>query len=249
MDRTAKITTVVAAAAVAGLIVLAAPAVLGAASWMADAVAPAAASTPDASPTPSAEPATDDDLVDLGDGILIPAGGPGDCTTTARINIMSHDVEAPHAKLLGDLVEMGPSDLARGAVITDDAGAILAYEVAPGDSLIAIGERFCVDYVTVDLYNHVRVGMIHPGDVLYLRPDPSLPWVDPYMPFDVQPGEHTGPYYDAIDAMKKAVAARDLAAARSVWASLGPDVHPDARTRVDQALSASDWSLLRQMFP
>jgi hypothetical protein len=245
MNRTTKITTVVAAAAVAGMIALAAPVVLGVITPSAEAAAPTASPTPDADGTD----ADTDGLVHLGDGISIPSGGPGDCTTTSRINIMSHDVEAPHAKLLGDLVEMGASELARGAIITDDAGEIVAYEVAPGDSLIAIGERFCVDYVTVSSYNHVRAGMIHPGDVLYLRPDPDLPWIDPYGPFDVQPGEQTGPYYDAVDAMKKAVAARDLGAAASVWVGLGPDVHPDARARVDQGLSASDWELLRQMFP
>ncbi|MFK0402850.1 hypothetical protein ACIQTT_11015 [Microbacterium sp. NPDC090225] len=243
MKRSTKITMVVSAATVTGLAILAAPVFLGAASW-ADGFFGAGS----AESEPTADPASDDGLVDLGDGISVPAGGPGDCTTNARINTMADDDGPFYSKLLGELVEMGPSELASGEVLKDDDGEIYAYMVAPGDSPIAIGERFCIDYVTVQSHNHVRVN-INPGDVLYLRPDPTLPWVSPYEPFDVQPGEQTGPYYDAIDFMRNAVAAQDLAEAQRVWAGLGPRVHPEARTIATRALEAGDWELLRQMFP
>ncbi|MFJ4254218.1 LysM peptidoglycan-binding domain-containing protein [Microbacterium sp. NPDC090003] len=246
MDRRAKITMVVSAATVTGLLVLALPAVLGATTWATE-VFGAGSASPAASSSP--EPAgSDDDLVDLGDGFSVPAGGPGDCTTSARISIRAEDNEPFHSKLLGDLVEMGPSEWASGEALTDADGEIYAYVVAPGDSPIAIGERFCIDYTTVLSHNHVRVN-INPGDVLYLRPDPTLPWVDPYSPFDVQPGEQTGPYYDGIDFMRNAVVAQDLAEAQRVWTGLGPRVHPEARTIATRALEIEDWELLRQMFP
>lgn len=249
MKRSTKITMVVSAAVVTGLLVLALPAMIGATTWVTG-VFGAGSGSPAAteSPKPTADPASDDGLVDLGDGISVPADGPGECTASARINIRAEDNEPFHSKLLGELVEMGPSELARGEVLKDDDGEIYAYVVAPGDSPIAIGERFCIDYTTVLSHNHVRID-INPGDVLYLRPDPALPWVDPYSPFDVQPGEQTGPYYDAIDFMRNAVVAKDLAEAQRVWAGLGPRIHPEARTIATRALEADDWELLRQMFP
>ncbi|MFF7293815.1 hypothetical protein ACFY9N_14890 [Microbacterium sp. NPDC008134] len=247
MKRSTKITMVVSAAVVAGLLILALPAMLGATTWVTGVFGASSGSTPESSDS-SAEPASDDDLVDLGDGISVPAGGPGECTTSARISIMADDDEPFHSKLLGELVEMGPSELANGEVLKNGGGEIYAYVVAPGDSPIAIGERFCIDYVTVQLHNHVRAN-INPGDILYLRPDPTLPWIDPYSPFDVQPGEQTGPYYDAIDFMRNAVAAKDLAEAQRVWEGLGPRAHPEARAIAAQALEAGDWELLRQMFP
>lgn len=247
MKRSTKITMVVSAAVVAGLLILALPAMLGATSW-ATGVFGAGSSAASASPNPTDEAASDDGLVYLGDGISVPAGGPGDCTTNSRINIRADDDGPYHSTLLGELVEMGPSELASGEALTDADGEIYAYVVAPGDSPIAIGERFCIDYVTVQHHNHVRQN-INPGDVLYLRPDPTLPWVDPYAPFDVQTGEQTGPYYDAIDFMRNAVAAKDLAEAQRVWEGLGPRVHPDARTIAARALEIEDWELLRQMFP
>lgn len=246
MNRTAKITTVVAAAAVAGIGILAAPVFLGAATWASDTFAstPASAGVAE-SPLPTASAVVTPPADGAGDG-------PGDCASTARISTVStrNDDGGPFfSKLSGDLVEMGASPLANGTVRTNEAGEIVAYEVAAGDSPIAIGERFCIDYITMQSHNHVRAGMIHEGDVLYLRPDPTLPWVDPYMPFDAQPGDHTGPYYDGIDFMRNAVAARDLDAARAVWAGLADDVQPDARDVASRALDAEDWELLRQMFP
>jgi LysM repeat protein len=66
---------------------------------------------------------------------------------------------------------MGVTEYASGEVGYTADGLIETYTVASGDSLIAIGERFCVDYVTVGAYND-RFGskVIQPGDVLVLRP-------------------------------------------------------------------------------
>lgn len=247
MKRSTKITMVVSAAVVTGLLVLALPAMLGATTWVTG-VFGAGSASPAASSSPG--PAGSDD--DLVDGVSVSDDATGECASTARISTVStrNDDSGPYySKLLGGLIDMGPSELARGDVLIDEAGDIYAYEVAAGDSAIAIGERFCIDYITVQSHNHVRAGMIHAGDVLYLRPDPTLPWVSPYEPFDVQPGEQTGPFYDAIDFMRNAVAAKDLAEAQRVWEGLGPRVHPDARTIASRALEIEDWELLRQMFP
>lgn len=242
MNRTAKITTVVVAAAVAGIGSLAAPVFLGAATWASDAFSstPASAGVAE-SPLPTASAVT-----------TPPGDGPGDCLSTARISTVStqNDDKGPFfSKLSGDLIEMGASPLANGTVRTNEAGEIVAYEVAAGDSPIAIGERFCIDYISLQSHNHVRAGMIHKGDVLYLRPDPTLPWIDPYEPFDAQPGDHTGPYYDGIDFIRNAIAAQNLPAAREVWTGLADDIHPDARAVASRALDDQDWELLRQMFP
>ncbi|MDQ1124950.1 hypothetical protein [Microbacterium trichothecenolyticum] len=67
------------------------------------------------------------------------------------------------------LVDMGPSALAAGAVERTADGRIKSYTVAAGDAGDSIGERFCVDYVTVFQFNHVWP-YPQPGDVLSLLP-------------------------------------------------------------------------------
>ncbi|HVL62513.1 MAG TPA: LysM domain-containing protein, partial [Microbacterium sp.] len=66
---------------------------------------------------------------------------------------------------------MGVSPYASGEVGFTADGLIETYTVESGDTLIGIGQRFCVDYVTVGAYND-RFGTkaIQPGDVLILRP-------------------------------------------------------------------------------
>lgn len=257
MKRSTKITTAVVVVAVAGLfavaapaVVSAAPAVFGVASWASERFAAAEPSTAPTSRAVIAEDPARENLVSLGDGISVPAGGPGDCTTNAFINIGSTDGETMHAKLLGELVDMGESELASGPVTLDADGEIFSYEVEAGDSLIAIGERFCVDYVTVGSFNHVRgFEPIAPGDVLYLRPDPTLPFVDIYSPYNAEPGSSTIPYYDGVAAFSTAVATADLGAARFLWQRLEKDMPPETAAVITQALSDEDLSLLRRMFP
>lgn len=248
MNRTRAIVAVVAGVAVAGVAALAVPAVVSAVSAPSETFTHAPAPAPAAVDESESAPG-EGDLVDLGDGVSVPAGGPGECTTNSLINIVAQDGEAPHAKLLGDLVEMGASDLANGTPVLGDDGTVVAYEVAPGDSLIAIGQRFCIDYVTVSMYNHVDGMTVHPGDVLILRPDPALPWIDQYGPFQAEAGTSTIPYANAFIEFSNAIAAGDLGAARVVWQRLGPDVSPEGQAVVTQALADEDWDVLRQLFP
>lgn len=67
------------------------------------------------------------------------------------------------------LVDMGATEYASGEVTLNDEGLIATYTVAPGDAGMAIGERFCIDYVTVFQYNDV-LSVPHPGDILLLLP-------------------------------------------------------------------------------
>jgi hypothetical protein len=108
------------------------------------------------------------------DGHTFSAIGPRACATNAMIAI---DREGP-GKLLGELTDMGASGYAAGPVGYDEHGRIETYTVQPGDALAAIGERFCIDYITVGVYNHrMPPGKtIQPGDILVLRPDPTVTW-------------------------------------------------------------------------
>lgn len=81
------------------------------------------------------------------------------------------------AELKHELIDLGSRDNAAGDTTLDANGKILSYTVAPGDSPIAIGDRFCVDYITVLQYNRTWPE-IDPGEVLVLSPDPTIQWGD-----------------------------------------------------------------------
>lgn len=113
--------------------------------------------------------AEDEGLIYAGNGTAFSAEGPGNCATNAAIH--PYGENDPRAKLGGELTDMGVSPVAQGEVGYNADGLIQTYTVEPGDTLIGIGERFCIDYVTVGAYNG-RFGsaVIQPGDVLVLRP-------------------------------------------------------------------------------
>ncbi|GAA1968745.1 LysM domain-containing protein [Microbacterium deminutum] len=257
MNRTAKVTAAVSAVAIVSLLALAAPAVAGTVTELASWPMFRAQAEPKADPTPTNEHAAGaraadekDGPVYLGDGISRPAGGPGNCTTSAFINITGSDNSPSYGKLLGELTDMGATEYADGPVGYTADGLIETYTVQPNDSLISIGERFCVDYVTVGSYNH-RFGStaIQPGDVLVLRPDPSVPWFDYSSPRDAPGGFVTATYREAIGKMRTAAVHGDLVAARDVWDSYLADVMGPTAAVVGQAISDSNVTLLRKMFP
>ncbi|WP_314094768.1 LysM peptidoglycan-binding domain-containing protein [Microbacterium foliorum] len=101
------------------------------------------------------------------------------CGDLAFITTPSHELGSDDpVELRGELVDMGASAYASGPVGYNDDEQIESYTVAEGDSLVGIGERFCVDFVTVAVYNHrfPPSPTIQPGDVLTMRPDPAAPW-------------------------------------------------------------------------
>ena len=192
MNRSQKIATAASALAVAGLVALAAPAVASVASTVGGwavfnqpAAAPTAA-TATSTPEPEADAEAADlpgGYVQLGNGTSIPAGGPGECESSAYIWIGSMTDEPIHPEMLGaDLVDMGSREFAVGDVKLDDQGRPATYTVAPGDALFAIGDRFCIynGLSLASLNGYRGYEAIQPGDVLTLNADLVTDWVDPY---------------------------------------------------------------------
>ena len=67
--------------------------------------------------------------------------------------------------------DMGATEYAAGTVTYGDDGGVETYTVAAGDAPQAIGERFCVDYITMTVANDVYPSWeINPGDVLQINP-------------------------------------------------------------------------------
>lgn len=242
MGRGAKLATGVGAAVVvAGLIVLALPAVaaLGrfeqsaghAAASTGSTAAPVAEPTPPPSPSPSASPA--------------------ECASEASL-VFESQGDAPIAPTLKNADAMrdnGPRPGARGEVVWH-GGEMYAYIVVANDNLISIDERLCFDYTSLRSFDHVLGNAIQPGAQLILRPDPSIPFIDPYSPADAVAGTNTVEYNSTIYEMGAAVRAHDLDTARALWAkALSGHVSPAAEAAASRALDEGDWPALSQLFP
>ncbi|KEP75984.1 hypothetical protein HR12_16950 [Microbacterium sp. SUBG005] len=232
----------------AGLVALAAPAASTAFTYVAsigaDASEPAATGTA----TSGAEGADAGDLgdgyVDVGNGVSIPRNDPDGCDAPRWLHFGRMS-----ASLNGDLIDRGPRALAAGPAGVDHGGVIRTYTVEPGDSLYAIGDRFCIaNPLAIANLNHTRV--IQPGDVLLLHPDAALPWIPYFSPPDAPGGYQQIPYQRAIEAMRVAAHSDDLDAMREIFrddlAGLFPSVS-DADV-IALALDAGDLVALRQMF-
>lgn len=137
------------------------------------------ASTPDARATPSATAASTPEPTVRS---AYNAGKPESCETWSAIRFAPrHETDtAVRVWLEGpELTDHGPLEFAAGDVSLDSDGHPETYTVAAGDSGLAIGERFCADYITVFQFNDVYP-VPHPGDVLALRVDESVLFpVDP----------------------------------------------------------------------
>lgn len=112
-------------------------------------------------------------------------GKPVSCDTWSAIRFAPREETDTAVKVWlegPELADAGPLEFAVGEVGVDDAGRLATYTVAAGDAGFAIGERFCVDYITLFQFNHVYP-VPHPGDVLVLHVDESVPFpVDPIAP-------------------------------------------------------------------
>ncbi|MGC5222996.1 hypothetical protein ACPW96_10400 [Micromonospora sp. DT81.3] len=256
MHLAARITTGVAVLVVGGLVAVAVPTVSGAyaqlSSW------PIFQPTEEPTQEPSGELASAEDdpigkkmIDELGDGYVyvgngtaIPKGVPAGCENPAWLN-----AGGMSASLSVDLVDRGARDLAAGITSLDDEGRIVTYTVAPGDALLAIGDRFCIaNALAIADLNHTRT--IQPGEVLLLHPDSSIPWIPYFSPDDAPAGYQQIPYQLAVEAMSAAAHADDLEAMRAIFADdlsrLFPNpAHADV---IAQALAVGDLDVLRQMF-
>jgi len=84
----------------------------------------------------------------------------------------------------GEMVDLGPRDNAAGTVQLNEAGEIVSYTVAPNDVYEIVAKRFCFSYYDIITYNTGLEPLlsrawhrgIEPGDVLILRPDPTVEW-------------------------------------------------------------------------
>lgn len=143
-----------------------------------------ASTSPDAAAASLAQPVSQGSGTAVEDPAAAGDGGADDkCAATPgnRIVFPVGAEGAVFADLKHELIDLGQSDYAAGKTVLDEAGAILSYTVAPGDSPIAIGDRFCIDYITVLQYN--RTGYtIDPDEVLSLSPDPTVQWGDSTKP-------------------------------------------------------------------
>jgi hypothetical protein len=168
MTLAAKITTGVVALVVVGLVALAAPAIatIGQAAHETTRGVSNLAATfePSAEPVvqpvePTPEPTPHDDLQAaawaIGCDDFVSVGG------------------YANAKKPSPRPDRGASEYASGTVTFGEDGGVETYTVAAGDSGMSIGERFCVDYITLEVANQQRWRMgrqLQPGDVLLINP-------------------------------------------------------------------------------
>jgi hypothetical protein len=235
VSRAAQIATGVAAAAViAGLVALASPvfSALGGSGHhpiaQASSVRPSAAPIASPAPTPTTEEAS--------------AG----CRAEASFSLQG---DVAHLLKADAIQDRGSRWGARGEVLSNAAG-IFSYVVAPNDNLDSIETRLCFDGWSLARFNHVLGAAIQPDAHLILRPNPALPWIDSYHPYDEVPGVSVVDYTDALYEMGAAVRTQDLDTARAIWSKLvSGHVSPAAQAAATKALDAGDWPVLDQLFP
>lgn len=106
----------------------------------------------------------------------IPEIAPNGCPMGTRINfVQQKGGNAMVGTLIGELTDRGATDAASGSPALNASGDVVSYTVISGDSMIGVGDRFCIDFVTIAQYNHIYpFEDVHPGDELILRPDPTV---------------------------------------------------------------------------
>lgn len=147
----------------------------------------------------------------------------------------------------GNLRDLGARDFARGEVALDANGTPVAYTVEPGDVEAVVAERLCA-YPTLGSMNHRRD--IHPGQVLWLTPDPDIPWVPYYSPWDAPGGFLQIPYQQAIESAGAAVDAGDVDTVRAIWNGTlkGMFTNQETIDAVQEVVDSGDLDALRQLF-
>ncbi len=148
---------------------------------------------------------------------------------------------------LGVLRDLGAREFARGEVTFDEDGTPSTYTVEPGDVEAVVAERLCA-YPNLGSMNHRRD--IHPGQVLWLTPDPGIPWVPYYNPHDAPAGFQQIPYQQAIESAGAAVDAGDVDTVRAIWNDTLRGMFTDQETidAVQKVVDAGDLDALRQVF-
>jgi hypothetical protein len=147
----------------------------------------------------------------------------------------------------GTLQDLGEREFARGKVTVDDAGTPVTYTVEPGDVEAVVAERLCA-YPTLGSMNHRRD--IHPGQLLWLTPNPDIPWVPYYNPHDAPAGFQQIPYQQAIESAGAAVDAGDVDTVRAIWNDTlkGMFTNQETIDAVQKVVDSGDLDALRQLF-
>ena len=167
MNLATKLTTGIAVAAVAGLVARAVPAFVSI-GQTADDVAQGLGSTIDtleSSAQPTPEPTVGP----------TPAPTPHDAKQAAAWAIGCDDFVTVGEYVNGERPprpDRGASEYASGTATYREDGTVATYTVAAGDSGMSIGERFCVDYITLYIFNRVPQWTLHPDMVLKINPEP-----------------------------------------------------------------------------
>lgn len=173
--------------------------------------------------------------------------GMSEAETCAEISEVYGDDSGLYWERQGTLRDLGARPFAQGAVTVDADGTPVAYTVAAGDLEAMVAERLCA-YPTLSSMNHRRD--IHPGQVLWLTPDPELPWVPYYNPVDAPAGFLQSPYQQAIESAGAAVDAGDVDGVRAMWNGTLKDMFTNQETiaAVQKVVDSGDLDALRQLF-
>lgn len=222
---TAKLSTALAALAIA------VTALTGCTATSSQTVAPSPTSTPVAKPVSEAAPTPE----------------PTEPETCSRMSEVYGDGGGLYWERQGTLRDLGAREFARGEVTVDADGTPVTYTVEPGDVEAVVAERLCA-YPTLSSMNHRRD--IHPGQVLWLTPDPDLPWVPYYGPWDAPAGFQQIPYQQAIESAGRAVDAGDVDTVRAIWNDTLKPMFTNQETidAVQKVVDSGDLEALRQLF-
>jgi hypothetical protein len=160
--------------------------------------------------------------------------------------VISH-TDGLYLQRQGTLRDRGAREFAQGEVGVDENGTPVTYTVAPGDVEAVVAERLCA-YPNLGSMNHRRD--IHPGQVLWLTPNPDTPWVDYYGPHDAPAGFLQIPYQQAIEAAGRAVDAGDIRTVQRIWNDTLRPMFSNQTTidPVQKVVDAGDLDALRQLF-
>lgn len=172
---------------------------------------------------------------------------PPEADSCSRLSEVISHTDGLYLQRQGTLRDRGAREFAQGEVGVDENGTPVTYTVAPGDVEAVVAERLCA-YPNLGSMNHRRD--IHPGQVLWLTPNPDTPWVDYYGPHDAPAGFLQIPYQQAIEAAGRAVDAGDIRTVQRIWNGTLRPMFSNQTTidAVQKVVDAGDLDALRQLF-
>lgn len=156
---------------------------------------------------------------------------------TARIKLFSDGPE-----LAGELTDTGIREYAVGEPTLNAEGQIVSYTVQPGDAVEAIATRFCIDSSSFGTYNKVTYWAMQPGDVLVLRPDPTVPWA-PQTDEEMVAVSCAAGYKNGIDMSNGAARVKGLIADFGATAGANGTVNRDADGEIENYTAAAGDNL------